>query len=495
MIDSEHTLRRMAESDIQQVRLSWCDLHGDLRSKTLMPLAVQDALSNGIGMVGTLALKDSSDRTAFKVFETGADNTPEGFANASNLVLRPDLTSYQELPWARGTAWLRGQLFHPDGNPVAFDTRHVLQTALAKLQERGFGLRCGLELEFHIYKIENSRPQLDPELAGWPGLPPAVSLIHPGHRLLSEQWADMADAPLAIVRETARALGLPLTSLEIEFGPSQVEAVFEATDALTAADTMVLFRSAVTQALRRAGYHATYMCRPPFPHIMSSGWHLHQSLVQLDGGTNAFANSATPQLEDWYKRAMAAPLPTPAQLRPLDAASYLSVTGQHYLAGLLANASACTALSNPTLNAYARFQANALAPQSVIWGADNRGAMLRVIAPTGNPSATRIENRVGEPLANPYLYIASQIYSGLDGMQRQLAAPPAAESPYANLAAKLPTSLAQAVDVLQKNSVLKAALGADFVAYFCQIKAQEIARFEAASDKEDFMRREYFSRY
>ena len=106
-------------------------------------------------------------------------------------------------------------------------------------------------------------------------------MIHPGYNLLTEAWFDMAEEPLRIVQHTAQALGLPLLSLEIELGPSQVEAVFDATDALTAADNMVLFRNAVKQALRRAGYHATFMCRPPFPNIMSSGWHLHQSLVDL----------------------------------------------------------------------------------------------------------------------------------------------------------------------------------------------------------------------
>ncbi len=100
----EDTLQRMAESDIQQVRLAWCDVHGDLRGKTLMPLAVEDALANGIGLVGTLALKDTSDRTAFKVFEAGGTTDFPEFANAANLVLRPILDSYQELPWAKGTA-------------------------------------------------------------------------------------------------------------------------------------------------------------------------------------------------------------------------------------------------------------------------------------------------------------------------------------------------------------------------------------------------------
>jgi glutamine synthetase len=111
----EDTLKRMAASDIKQVRIAWCDLHGELRSKTLMPLAVEDALRNGIGMVGTLALKDTSDRTAFKVFEAASMQESAGglgrFANAANMVLRPNLASYQELPWSPGTAWLQGQLY------------------------------------------------------------------------------------------------------------------------------------------------------------------------------------------------------------------------------------------------------------------------------------------------------------------------------------------------------------------------------------------------
>lgn len=386
-------------------------------------------------------------------------------------------------------------MFHTHGSPVPLDTRHILQTAIAKLEEQNLSMRYGLEVEFHIYKVENTRPQLDPELAAWPGLPPAVSMIHPGYRLLSEQWMDLAGEPLRIVRETAQALGLPLTSLEIELGPSQVEAVFEVADALTAADNMVLFRSAVKQALRRAGYHATFMCRPPFPHIMSSGWHLHQSLVRADG-SNAFAMSPPEApTQDWYKRAMAQPELAQKIAQPLQAASYLSPLGCHYLAGLLTHASACTALSNPSINAYARFQPNALAPQSIVWGHDNRGAMLRVIAPPDAPQATRIENRVGEPMANPYLYFASQIYAGLDGIARKLAAPAACETPYSAQADQLPVCLADALHALQADTALCSAFGPAFIHYFSQIKRQEITRYEAAQDKVDWQCREVFSRY
>jgi glutamine synthetase len=192
---------------------------------------------------------------------------------------------------------------------------------------------------------------------------------------------------------------------------------------------------------------------------------------------------------------MAKPEAARSIAQPLHAASYLSPLGCHYLAGLLHHASACTALSNPSINAYARFQPHALAPQSIVWGADNRGAMLRVIAPPETVQATRIENRVGEPMANPYLYMASQIYAGLDGISRKLAAPPACDTPYAAQAEKLPTSLEDALAALQTSAVLRTAFGASFVDHFCQLKRQELARYAAAKDKVDWQRREVFSRY
>lgn len=463
-MNADQILRFVAEAGIDQVRIAWCDVHGEMRAKSIMPRALASALRDGIGMVGTQALKDTSDRTAFKVFEPSElDAWPalKKFAHASNFVLKPNLESFQQLPWAANTAWLQGQLLDSQCIPIAVDTRALLQTALAQLAAQGYGLRCGLEIEFHIYKIENTRPQLDPELAAWPGLPPAVSMIHPGYRLLSERWLDQADQPMQIVRRTCAALGLPLSSLEAEFGPSQVEAVFEVQDALAAADGMALFRSAVSQALRRAGYQATFMCRPPFDSIMSSGWHLHQSLVDLKTGTNAFAS---------------------------DSCQALSATGQLWLAGLLTHSHGICALANPTIDAYERFRPNALAPTRANWGLDSRSSMLRVI-PGG--SASRIENRIGSPLANPYLYIASQIYAGLDGLQRRLPVPPAADP----AAQELPDSLASALAALQSSVALNKGFGAEVLAWFRQIKAQEVSRWQAATDQRDWLRREYFSRF
>ena len=471
-------LAQVEASGIELVRIGWCDLHGVVRGKTLVASALRSALDDGIGMVSTLLLKDSSDRTAFKVFEQGIASQLPGFSGARNLHLLPDPTSWRMLPWAERTGWLQGQPYFEDGQAVPLDTRKVLQQALADLARQGLGMRCGLEVEFHIYRLKDPLhgDDLDPERAAWPGPAPQVSMVHPGYNLLTETWMDRTDEPLRIVQRTAQALGLPLSSLEIELGPSQVEAVFEVTDALTAADNMVLFRNAVRQSLRRAGYHATFMCRPPFEHIMSSGWHLHQSLFDLKSGANVFMREAAQPGSS-----------------PLQATHVLSDLGSHYLAGLLEHAPGMTALCTSTANGYGRFRPHAMAPQSILWGLDNRGAMLRVIGQPGD-QATRIENRLGEPAANPYLYMASQIHAGLDGLRRRLDPGAASQTPYAAGAPSIPLTLADAVSALERDDTLCRAFGSAFVQYYAQIKRAEHQRLAQAEDVQEFHRREYFAR-
>ena len=219
----ERVLQRLRDEGVSQVRIAWGDLHGLWRGKTLMPQAVAGALMDGIGMVSTLMLKDTSDRTAYAVFEPGALAELPRFGMASNVLLLPDPASFRLLPWAAGVGWMQAQPYFADGTPVLLDTRRALVEACQRLSSAGYALRCGLEVEFHIYKIDDAR--LDPAQATWPGEPPAVSLVHPGYKLLAEDCADLAHEPLAIVQHTAQGLGLPLRSLEIELGPSQFEAV------------------------------------------------------------------------------------------------------------------------------------------------------------------------------------------------------------------------------------------------------------------------------
>ena len=118
--------------------------------------------------------------------------------------------------------------------------------------------------------------------------------------------------------------------------------------------------------------------------------------------------------------------------------------------------------------------------------------MIRVLGGPGD-SATRLENRIGEPAANPYLYFASQIHAGLDGIARKLPLPPPADTPYETKAELLPKSLGEAVAALRGDAFFREQLGAAFVDYLLTIKDAEIARFHA--EVTDWEHREYFEMF
>ncbi len=473
---------------LRQLRIAWADLQGYWRGKTLVcggdlpaQQVMQAALDKGIGMVSTVMLKDSADRTAFQVFEPGALAALPGFGPANNVLLLPDPSSFQRLPWAPNTGWLRADPVWPDGSAVAVDPRRVLKDAVAALAafgsggQRGLQLRCGLELEFHIYRLDPNAAPLAPDSAAWPAPAPTVQLLHNGYALLSEAHGDQAAEALDIVQDTAQGLGLPLRSLEVELGPSQFEAVFAPTDALTAADHVVLFRNGVRQALLRAGYWATFCCKPPFAHAVASGWHLHQSLCDARGTPVMARTGASTHAAN-------------------DARRVLSDKGALWLGGLLAHANAMLALCAPSLPAYARYRGSVMAPQSAVWARDNRGAMLRVVGETTEPGSVRIENRAGEPMANPYLYIAAQILAGLDGLRQQRQPPPASEHPYATGLQPLADNLPEALRALADDTVMQAGLGAPMMAVYQAVRRQELARHAKAEDQAEWLRREYFGR-
>jgi glutamine synthetase len=202
------------------------------------------------------------------------------------------------------------------------------------------------------------------------------------------------------------------------------------------------------------------MCRPRLPNTFSSGWHLHQSLLDRTAANAFMAND-----------------------------DLLSPLGRSFLGGLLAHARAAAAFTTPTLNGYKRYRPFQLAPDRAVWARDNRGVMVRVIGAPGDP-ATHLENRVGEPAANPYLYMASQIVAGLDGMARELDPGPSADAPYETAAEPLPASLAEALAALRTSACFRAGFGEAFVDYFLRIKEAEIARFQA--DVTEWEHKEYF---
>jgi glutamine synthetase len=369
-MNAAEALKEIEAHDLKAVRFSFADQHGVLRGKTLAASEVKTALERGVTVTSTLLLKDTSHRTVFPAFTPGGGLGIPELEGAADVLMIPDASTFRILPWASDTGWFLCDLEFQDRRPVPYSTRGVLKTALQELKKTGNELICGLEIEFHVFRIVDEN--LKPGDAGQPGTPPEVDLLSTGYQYLTEQRYDALDPVVEFLRKGLAALGLPLRSFEAEYGPSQFEFTLSPLPALQAADAMVLFRSAVKQMARRRGYHASFMCRPKLPNVMSSGWHLHQSLQAIADKRNSFVSEK----------------------------ENLSQTGKAYLAGLLAHARGACAFSTPTINGYKRYRPYSLAPDRVIWGKENRGAMLRVVGGPKDPG-TRIENRIGEPAANP----------------------------------------------------------------------------------------------
>ncbi|HTR87676.1 MAG TPA: glutamine synthetase family protein [Reyranella sp.] len=457
--------RRIQAGELTVVRLSFADQHGLLRGKTLVASEIGSAMKSGVGFSATMLLKDTSHRTVFPVWNAGGAFGGKEWEGAADCIMLPDPTTFRVLPWAPHTGWMLCDIVFADGRPMPLSTRHVYRQSLATLAEAGYDFFAGLEVEFHLFKLEKASLGFDDAGSpGQPGEPPQVSLLNQGYQYLTEQRYDELDPILEILRANIAGLGLPLRSLEIEFGPSQVEFTFRAGTGMEPADAMILFRSATKQIAQRAGYHATFMCRPRVPNIMSSGWHLHQSLKDRKTGANAFMHGK----------------------------ELLSPLGMHWTAGLLAEARAAAAFSTPTLNGYKRYRPFSLAPDRATWARDNRGVMVRVLGAPGDPT-THLENRVGEPAANPYLYMASQIVCGLHGLGTKADPGPSADTPYEAKAPRLPKSLEEAVAALNESKVLRAGFGDFFVDYFTRLKQAEIDRY--ALEVSDWEQREYFSMF
>jgi glutamine synthetase len=464
---------RILTHRLRTVRLAVVDQHGIVRARALSPEAAIAAFGNGLDFSGAIYSLDTGNSVFVPPFAAGGGFGIAEFTGFPDVVLVPDPTTFQILPWADRTGWLLCDAYFANGQPVPLDGRGLLRRQLAPLAETGYDFTIGLEIEFSIFTPTPGL--LAPENAGFSPRPPAVSVFERGYQFLSETRLDSMAATLDALRDALWAVGLPPRSMEDEWGPGQVEMTFAPMSGLAAADAAVLFRSAVKQVCRRRGLLASFMCRPGLANITSSGWHLHQSLKSLADGRNAFASDDSP----------------------------LSGVGMSYVAGLIEHAVPSLPFAAPTVNGYKRFRPYSFAPDRVAWAIENRGALIRVQGSPGD-AAAHVEYRAGEPAANPYLYLAASLAAGLDGVVRGLTPPPPAEAdPYADEGlVQLPTSLTAAVKSLDGDAFFRAAFGDTFVNYLVMMKRAEITRYEAAlaeagmtdspDEVTDWEMREYF---
>src|SRR5690349_13814466 len=462
---------RIGELDLRTVRLAVVDQHGIPRSKSLAPEVAIAALSNGLDFSGAIYSLDTGNQVFVPAFAAGGGFGIDEFTGFPDVVLVPDAATFRVLPWADRTGWMLCDVYFSNGQPMPLDGRGLMRRMLGELRDAGYDFLAGIEIEYYIVRLGAER--IMPENAGFTPPPPEVSIFELGYQYLSEVRLDSVADTLETIRDGLTAIGLPLRSMEDEWGPGQMEFSFSPIGGLAAADAVVLFRSAVKQVCQRRGLLATFMCRPALPNFFSSGWHLHQSLLSRTDGSNAFASGSAP----------------------------LSDLGRHYVAGLLDHALPMAVFGAPTVNGYKRFRPYSFAPDRVNWAVENRGALVRVQGSPGDASS-HVEMRIGEPAANPYLYLASNIAAGLDGIRRAAEPPPAADvDPYATEAPPLPASLADAVDLLDADAFYRKTFGDTVVSYLIMMKRHELGRYANAltetpvpdgQDVSDWEMREYF---
>jgi len=467
---------RVEKGDLKFIRLAWADPHGASRAKAVTPPAFLAALGNGYNINVATTTLDSANARTFASFTRGGGMGLLEMTGSPNLTIVPDPATFRVLPWAPDVGWVLCDEYFNSGVPFHFSPRHLLRRQLRRLHEGGAGLVIGLEIEWYLLRV--AEHHLSDEHVGAPGVRGRPLKTHPpepGFSYHSESNMDLMQEALSALADAYAKLGLPLRSVENEWGPGQVECTFAASDALTAADNVLLFRTATRQVCRRMGHFATFMCCPDIKGGYSSGWHLHQSMIDAKSGRNLFMPERTGE-----------------PLSPL---------GRMVVAGLLAHAAACSAFTTPTVNGYRRFRPNSLAPDRVAWCYDHRGVMIRALGGVGDP-ATRVENRVGEPAANPYLFIASQIVAGLDGIANKRDPGPQCEEPYLSDHPPLPKNLPAALDALEREPLFRQQLGEVFVDYFLKLKRNEAGRFarwleetgtkDTSEDTTDWEQREYF---
>jgi len=424
-------MERLAAEGIDVVRVVYPDLLGTDRARDVLLDQLPGACEHGLAF-------------CVVVYHT----TPQGDvvpvlggleAGLPDVTVRPDLSTLKALPWEPGVATCLAEVTHPAGSGAAAESpRDLLRAVLARCAEHGLRPVIGPELEYFMLEPAPGTP------TGWRRHPETTGAIY-----TAGLRADPDNHLLRTLRHL-RDLGIGATNGNHEFDGGQYEINLTHSEALDAADRAFRFKAAVKELARREGKLATFMARP-FNDADGSGFHLHVSGVGEEG-RNLFDDPS--------------------------GAHGLSDTARRAVAGILAHAPALTALANPTINSYKRFGEDTLGPWLIDWGLDNRTAMVRV--PPERGAGSRLEVRLGDASANPYLLIAGIAAAMLLGVLAD-EQPPTPLEGYGydpERSAVLPMSLSAALDALEADTAFADLLGKDFVAAFLSYKRNEVKRFQ-----------------
>lgn len=409
-VQKEMILQKVRENDVRFIRLQFTDIMGVLKNVAIPVSQLEKALDGEL------------------MFDGSSIN---GFADISesDMYLLPDPDTFVLFPWRGGSSGRVARLIcdvgNPDGTPFVGCPRYNLKRVLKEAETMGYVMNVGPEAEFFLFLSdeEGKATTRTQDEAGYFDLAPV----------------DLGENARRDMDITLEEMGFEIEASHHEVAPGQHEIDFKYGDALKIADAIMTFKLTVRSIAQRHGLHASFMPKPIYG-VNGSGMHTHISLFDFKNNKNAFYDSSSPD--------------------------GLSNIAYYFIGGLLKHARALCAVTNPTINSYKRLVPGYEAPVYIAWSEKNRSCLIRIPAKRG--ASTRIELRNPDPSCNPYLALSAMLKAGLDGIKNKIKPPAPVDRNIYKMEEderkrlgieSLPGSLLEALYELEKDEVIKSALG------------------------------------
>lgn len=400
-------IRIVEEEDVEFIRLQFTDMFGTLKNLAITKSQLEKALDNR-------CMFDASSIEGFVRIE------------ASDMYLYPDLDTFTIFPWRpqQGkVARIICDIYRPDKTPFEGDPRYILKRTVEEAAKLGYQLDVGPECEFFLFHTDEE------------GQPTTISHERAGFFDLGP--VDLGENARRDIVLTLEEMGFEIESSHHEVSPAQHRIDFRYDEALTTADNIMTFKLAVKTIAKRFGLFASFMPKPKYG-VNGSGMHINMSVTK--DGKNIFAD--------------------PADKRGLSKEAY------YFIGGLMKHMRGMTAVTNPLVNSYKRLVPGFEAPIHITWSESHRRPLIRI--PVERGESTRIELRCPDPAANPYLALAVCLSAGLDGIRNKILPPDPVSMSVMEMSSEererlkietLPAALNEAVDELEKDSLLCEVLG------------------------------------
>ena len=437
------------EGKVEYVKIGASDIEGVYRGKRVAADHFLNSLDDGFAQCDVLFGWDIAENVLPNL---KVSNWERGFAD---IVMKPDLSTFALVPWEENVASCICDLWTEHGEPVSVAPRYVLNNVVERARSLGFEPMAASELEFRFFR-ENQVSVREKDFG------PNLAPLNPGFNCYAISQSSADDHLLGRIARMMRDYGIGIEGYNREHGPGMYEMNIRYSDAVSAGDRTMLFKTGVKEICHQMGLTASFMAKWNDQEDGSSG-HSHISLWDKNFEHNVF----------WDE----------------GAEGHMSGIMRQFLAGVLDKLPEFMALYAPLINSYKRYVEGTWAPLNTTWGMDNRTCSARIINVTRR--AIRIENRVPGADANFYLVFAATLASGLYGIERKLELPArldgnaydedtitkAIESGSIRALAR---NLSTATDLLENSDIAREYLGSDFVEHFVATRRWEVKEYEKA---------------